>query len=133
MTDAERELDIRAIFDAYGAAFDDADAEGVTELFAWPSVIWQLGDGHVFDDAEDLGENVEALLGVFVEAGIVLTTPTILELRIGDGAAFATVAWRQENSAGEPLHEFTCHYMLVDDSGTWRIATVVNAPDSVTH
>lgn len=133
MTDAEKELEIRAIFAAYGAAFDDADAEGVTELFAWPSVIWQLGHGHVFDDAEDLGENVEALLEVFGEAGIVLTTPTILDIRIGACAAFATVAWRQENTEGEPLHEFTCHYMLIDDDGTWRIATVVNAPESITH
>ena len=41
--------------------------------------------------------------------------------------------WRQEDAAGEAMHEFTCHYMLVDEDGTWRIAAVVNEPESVTH
>ena len=52
MTDAES--DIRALFSAYAAGFDDADAEAVTALFAWPATIWQFGAGHVFEDAEEL-------------------------------------------------------------------------------
>ena len=121
-TDAE----IRALFDAYGAGFDDADASAVVALFAYPALIWQLGEGHVFEDEEELGENVEALIDVFDQAGIVVTVPEIRELRIAGAAAFATVAWRQEDSAGEALHEFTCHYMLVETDGAWRIASVVN-------
>ena len=120
------EIEIRELFAAYGAGFDDADASAITDLFAWPATIWQLGDGHIFEDEEDLAENVEALIDVFDEAGIVLTTPDIRDIRTAGAAAFATVAWRQENEAGEALHEFSCSYMLVQRDAEWRIATVVN-------
>ena len=100
----------------------------MTALFAYPATIWQLGEGHVFDDAEELAENIEALIDVFEEAGIVLTTPDVREVREAGGAAFASVLWRQEDDTGEVLHEFACHYLLIDRDGAWRIATVVNEP-----
>ena len=34
--------------------------------------------------------------------------------------------WRQEDDAGELLHEFACQYLLVHEEGRWRIATIVN-------
>ena len=71
------ESDIRSLFSAYAAGFDDADAEAVTALFAWPATIWQFGEGHVFEDAEELSENVDALIDVFDEAGIVSTEPEV--------------------------------------------------------
>ena len=70
-----------------------------------------------------------ALGRVLAQAGIVVTTPDLREVRDAGASAFATVAWRQEDGAGEALHEFTCHYMLVDQNGAWRIATVVNAAE----
>ncbi len=124
------EAAIRTLFVEYGAGFDDADAAAISDLFAWPATIWQFEEGHVFEDAEELEENVEALMDVFDAAGIVLTTPEIRELRIAGSAAFAQVDWRQENEAGEALHEFTCSYMLVARNGEWRIATVVNEAES---
>ena len=117
---------IRKLFAAYGAGFDDSDAEAITDLFAWPATIWQFGEGHIFEDAEELAENVEALMDIFDEAGIVVTTPDLRELRLAGAAAFATVAWRQDDESGEALHEFTCHYMLVNQDGEWRIVAVVN-------
>ena len=121
---------IRSIFADYGAGFDDADATAITDLFAWPATIWQFGEGHVFADSEDLEENVEALIDVFDDAGIVLTLPEIREIRIVGTAAFAHVAWRQEDEGGEALHEFACSYMLVERDGEWRIATVVNEAEA---
>jgi ketosteroid isomerase-like protein len=122
----DAEAEIRGLFAAYGAAFDDADAEAVTALFAWPATIWQFGEGHVFADEGELAENVEALIDVFDEASIVVTIPEARDIRVAGETAFATVAWRQEDEAGETLHEFTCHYMLLRRDGGWRIATVVN-------
>jgi ketosteroid isomerase-like protein len=118
--------DIRALFAAYGSGFDDADAEAVTKLFAWPATIWQFGKGHIFADAKELAENVEALIDVFDEAGIKSTVPEVKEVRAAGPAAFADVVWRQRDDDGELLHEFTCQYLLVNESGGWRIATVVN-------
>ena len=117
---------IRALFAAYGEAFDDADASAVTALFAWPATIWQFGTGHVFADAGELAENVEALIDVFDEASILSTTPEIREVRIAGTAAFASVLWRQRDGEGGLLHEFTCQYLLVSHDGAWRIATIVN-------
>jgi ketosteroid isomerase-like protein len=126
MGDTEAADDIRALFAAYGAGFDDSDPDAVTALFAYPATIWQFGEGHVFEDEDDLAENVEALMGVFEDAGIVLTTPALRDLRIAGTTAFATVAWRQEDEAGESLHDFTCHYLLLRGESGWRVATVVN-------
>jgi hypothetical protein len=124
MSDAE---DIRALFLAYAADFDDADAEAVTALFVWPATIWQFGEGHVFEDADDLQENVDALIDVFDEAGIVSTEPEVKEVRVAGRSAFASVTWRQHDDRGELLHEFACQYLLLKHEGAWRIATIVNA------
>ena len=130
MSASEVESQIRELFAAYAAGFDDADASAVTALFAWPATIWQFGEGHVFEDAEELTENVEALIDVFDEAGIVITTPEVRDIRIAGATAFANVAWRQEDNAGEPLHEFTCLYLLLRRDGAWRIATIVNEAEA---
>jgi hypothetical protein len=124
----ETGAEIRRLFATYAAGFDDADPEAITRLFAWPATIWQFGEGHLFEDDEELAENVEALMDVFEDAGIVLTHAEVGDIRQAGAAAFATVAWRQEDQAGEVLHEFTCHYMLVKHEAAWRIATVVNEP-----
>ena len=129
MTDGEAETEVRDLFAAYGAGFDDADVSAVADLFAWPATIWQFGEGHVFEEPDDLAENVEALMDVFNEAGIILTTPAVRDVRVAGAAAFASVDWRQEDEAGEALHEFTCHYALIRSNGGWRIATVVNEMD----
>jgi hypothetical protein len=124
MSDAT--ADIHALFAAYGAGFDDADPDAVTALFAWPATIWQFGEGHVFEDEDELSENVDALMDVFDEAGIVSTTPAVRELRVAGSAALADVGWRQEDSAGELLHQFSCQYFLINIGGIWRITTIVN-------
>ena len=133
-TRQDAEGDIRALFATYGAGFDDGDAEAVTKLFAWPATIWQFGKGHVFEDAEELQENVEALIDVFDEAGIISTSPNVQDVHVAGAAAFANVLWRQADDAGEILHAFTCQYLLVREESGWRIATVVNeAPASASE
>jgi hypothetical protein len=124
MSDAT--ADIHALFAAYGAGFDDADPDAVTALFAWPATIWQFGEGHVFEDEDELSENVDALMDVFDEAGIVSTTPEVKDVRVAGSAAFAHVAWRQADGAGELLHEFSCQYLLLNHDGAWRIAAILN-------
>jgi ketosteroid isomerase-like protein len=130
MMGRDHNSEIRQIFADYSAGFDDADADQVTALFAYPATIWQFGEGHVFDDEEDLAENVEALVEVFDEAGIVLTTATVNQIVVHGTSAFASVAWRQENEAGEAMQEFTCHYMLIHADEGWRIATIINEAET---
>ncbi len=120
------ESDIRSLFSAYASGFDDADAEAVTALFAWPATIWQFGFGHVFEDAEELQENVDALIDVFDEAGIVTSEPEVKEVRVAGPSAFASVAWRQHDDGGALLNAFACQYLLVQQEGAWKIATIVN-------
>ena len=126
MSERDHDDEVRALFAAYGAGFDDADPEAVAALFAWPATIWQFGEGHIFEDAEELAENIEALMDVFDDAGIVVTTPDVRDIRVAGSSGFARVAWRQEDTAGAALHEFTCNYLLIDGEGAWRIASVVN-------
>jgi ketosteroid isomerase-like protein len=126
MTEARDEEAIRALFAAYAAGFNDADAVAVTALFAWPATIWQFGEGHVFEEPDALAKNVEALIDVFDEAGIVTMIPQVQEVRVAGLSAFATVTWRQQDSAGERLHKFSCQYLLLSQNGAWRIATAVS-------
>ncbi|MYZ47434.1 nuclear transport factor 2 family protein [Propylenella binzhouense] len=118
--------EIEELFAQYASGFDDADAAAIAACFAFPAVIWQLGEGHVFEDAEEIEENAEALIDVFDEAGIVLTTPETTTLLLAGGTAFATVDWRQEGQDGELLHAFRCHYTLIRHGEAWRIAVIVN-------
>ena len=88
--------------------------------------IWQFGDGHVFQNAQELAENVEALIDVFDEAGIAISHPEVTDVQVTPTAAFATAVWKQLDPAGVQLNQFTCHYLLIGGEGAWRIATVVN-------
>lgn len=124
-------VEIRKLFSDYAEGLDDADAEAVTDLFAYPATIWQFGEGHIFEDAEELAENVEALIDVFNEAGIVVSVPEVTAAQAHGSAGFASVAWHQESDKGEALHEFTCQYLLVRGDDGWRIATIVNDPGEV--
>jgi ketosteroid isomerase-like protein len=124
MTNAEDE--IRALFTRYAEGFDDADASAIVACFAWPATIWQFGTGHVFEEPEDLAENVEMLIAVFDEAGIVLTHPEVQVVTVAGEAAFASLLWHQEDDQGEVVHQFACQYLLVHEAGVWRIASIVN-------
>ena len=115
MSDAN--ADIHALFAAYGAGFDDADSGRRHRSFRLAGDDLQFGEGHVFEDSHELSENVDALMDVFDEAGIVSTTPEVKEVRMAGSAAFAHVVWRQVDGAGELLHEFSCQYFLLDHDG----------------
>ncbi|WP_062226568.1 DUF4440 domain-containing protein [Aureimonas frigidaquae] len=119
--------DVQSVLDAYAAGFDDFDAEAVAECFAYPATLWQGGRGNVFDDEEDLIENVEALLDIFEREEIVHSTFRIEDAAFGQDSGAALLSWRQERADGEAALEFTCRYLFIRDGedGAWRIATTV--------
>lgn len=118
--------DIPDVFQDYADAMNDMDAEAIADLFAYPVTIWQLGRGYVFDDKEDLIENIETLLDVFEEAGVIYSEPEIGPVHVTKAAAFATVSWRQQDEIGEVIHAFHCDYTLVKKYSDWLITMVVN-------
>jgi ketosteroid isomerase-like protein len=125
---SDAEAAIESLFEAYAAGFDDFDAEAIIACFQFPVTIWQSGRGNVFDDEEELAENVEALLAVFEREEIVQSRFEIVEAAGDGGAAFAVLDWRQERDDGDAALEFRCRYALVrDEAGKgWRIALAVN-------
>ncbi|WP_427025055.1 nuclear transport factor 2 family protein [Aureimonas ureilytica] len=125
---SDAEAAIESLFTAYAAGFDDFDAEAIIACFQFPVTIWQSGRGNVFDDEDELAENVEALLAVFEREEIVQSRFEIVEAAGDGGAAFAVLDWRQEREDGEAALEFRCRYALVrDETGRgWRIALAVN-------
>ena len=124
MQSAEEE--IRKLFAAYAAGVGNADAAAVTKLFVYPATIWQGGKGLVFENADALAKNVEALIDVFDEADIIFMVPEMRDMHVAGSAALASVHWRQEDPNHVPLNEFVCRYLLVRRDENWRIATVVN-------
>ena len=125
---SDAEAAIETLFERYAAGFDDFDVNAITDCFRFPVTIWQSGRGNVFNDAEDLAENVEALLAVFESEEIVQSRFEIVEAAGDEGAAFAVLDWRQERDDGEAALEFRCRYALVRDERDegWLIALAVN-------
>ncbi|MCB8840573.1 hypothetical protein [Aurantimonas sp. VKM B-3413] len=123
---------LAAVFTDYAEGFDDFDAARILDCFAFPATIWQMGKGNVFLDAEELGENVEALLAVFEREEIVRSTYRVRSAATAGAAAFVTLDWRQEREGGDAALEFTCHYTLIrqvageGEPGDWLIALAVN-------
>lgn len=121
------ELDkIADLFTIYGECFDDADAERMLGLFAYPVTIWQFGKGHVFLDEDELRENAEALIDAFDEAGVVVSSPDVVKIELSGNAAFAHVNWEQGDNEEEVIHAFTCRYFLLQTGDEWRIASIIN-------
>ncbi|MBA4781902.1 MAG: nuclear transport factor 2 family protein [Rhizobiales bacterium] len=123
---ADDSNDIADLFQDYADAMNDMDAEGIAALFAYPVTIWQLGRGYVFATPEELEENIETLLGVFEDAGVVYSEAAIGPTHVTAYAAFATASWRQQDEIGDVVHAFHCAYTLVKQDGDWLITTIVN-------
>ncbi|MHC5654400.1 nuclear transport factor 2 family protein [Stappia sp. ICDLI1TA098] len=117
-----------SLFDDYRDAFDDFDAEGIADCFAYPAVIWQFGKGNVFQDDEELLENIEKLLAALGKEGVVNSTYEVVSGHLEGDAGLVTLAWSQNDADGEPLLEFVCHYHLIYSGTDWSIAMIVNEP-----
>jgi ketosteroid isomerase-like protein len=129
MTDFDPETEIEALVETYAAGFDDYESEAIAACFAYPAVIWQMGKGHVFADAEEMIENTAALLKAYEEAGIVASAFDLLTLTVSGDAALATVTWEMEDGEGVVVMETVCHYQFLRQGGDWRIATIVNVDE----
>ncbi|NBN64265.1 DUF4440 domain-containing protein [Microvirga tunisiensis] len=117
---------IAALFEDYLAGFNDADADAIIDCFALPATIWQMDKGYVFDDEEDLAENIETLIEALDKEDVSFSEFDVVSAHISGTTALVTLDWRQESADGESIFEFTCHYHLVFDGDMWRIAMIVN-------
>ncbi|MCY1708208.1 nuclear transport factor 2 family protein [Pannonibacter sp. SL95] len=120
------EAGIAGLFEDYLAGFNDADADALIDCFCLPATIWQMDKGYVFDDEEDLAENIEALLEALDKEDISFSEFEVVSAHISGNTALVTLDWRQESADGENVFEFTCHYQLIFDGDDWRIAMIVN-------
>lgn len=126
MTDFDPETEIEALIETYGAGFDDYDVDAVTACFVYPAVIWQLGKGHVFANAEEMAENTAALFKAYEEAGIVTSGFEITTLAVEGSSALITVEWEAEDGDGVVVMDFTCQYQLLYQNDRWAIASILN-------
>ena len=117
---------IAGLFDDYLTGFNDSDADALIDCFHLPATIWQMDKGYVFDDEEDLAENIEALLDALDKENISFSEFSVVSAHISGTTALVTLDWHQESADGESVFEFTCHYHLIFDGDDWRIAMIVN-------
>ena len=123
---ADDSNDIATLFQDYADGMNDMDAEAIADLFAYPVTIWQLSKGYVFEDADDLIENIETLLDAYDKAGVTYSEPEIGPTHVTKAAAFATISWRQQDEMGDVIHAFHCDYTLVKQHSDWLITNIVN-------
>ncbi len=117
---------IAQLFDDYLAGFNDFDADRICDCFALPAIIWQHEKGHIFNDEEELIENIDVLLKALEKEGVINSDFSVASSHVSGSAALVTLDWSQETADGEAVFEFTCHYQLVQDGADWVIAGVVN-------
>jgi ketosteroid isomerase-like protein len=122
----EAETAIAQLFDDYQAGFNDYDADRICDCFALPAVIWQHEKGHVFNDEDELVENIEALLKALGKEEVTHSDFHVASSHVSGSAALVTLDWSQETSDGEAVFEFTCHYQLIQDGDVWVIAGIYN-------
>ncbi|WP_299811529.1 DUF4440 domain-containing protein [uncultured Roseibium sp.] len=117
---------IAQLFDDYQAGFNDYDIDQICDCFALPAIIWQHEKGHVFNDEEELIENIEALLKALEKEKVTQSDFHVASSHVSGSAALVTLDWVQETSDGEAVFEFTCHYQLIQDGSDWVIACIIN-------
>ncbi|GAA0777810.1 nuclear transport factor 2 family protein [Roseibium denhamense] len=117
---------IAQLFDDYQTGFNDFDIDRICDCFALPVIIWQHDKGHVFNDDEELIENIEALLKALEKEGVTYSEFRVVSSHVSGSAALVTLDWTQESPDGEAILEFTCHYQLIQDGPDWVISGVVN-------
>ncbi|MBO6509970.1 MAG: nuclear transport factor 2 family protein [Roseibium sp.] len=117
---------IAQLFDDYLAGFNDYDADRICDCFALPAIIWQHEKGHVFNDEDELLENIEALLKALEKEEVSLSDFHVASSHVSGSSALVTLDWSQEAADGEAVFEFTCHYQLIQNGDDWVIAGVVN-------
>jgi ketosteroid isomerase-like protein len=122
----EAEEAIAQLFDDYQAGFNDYDTERICDCFALPAVIWQHEKGHVFNDEDELVENIEALLKALGKEEVTHSDFHVASSHVSGSVALVTLDWSQETSDGEAVFEFTCHYQLIQDGDVWVIGGIVN-------
>ncbi|PVB62917.1 DUF4440 domain-containing protein [Labrenzia sp. 011] len=122
----EAEEAIAQLFDDYLAGFNDYDVDRISDCFALPAIIWQFEKGHVFNDEEELVENIEALLKALEKEKVTQSDFHVVSSHVSGAAALVTLDWVQETADGEAVFEFTCHYQLVQNGTDWVIAGIVN-------
>ncbi len=126
VANGDAEVAIAELFDDYQSGFNDYDVDRICDCFAMPAIIWQHEKGHVFADEDELIENIEALLKALEKEGVSHSEFHVASSHVSGSAALVTLDWTQENSDGEPVFEFTCHYQLIQDGSDWVIACIIN-------
>lgn len=124
----DTELLLSELFDSYADGYEDYDPAAIVDCFAFPCVVWQLEEGHVFSNKSELIENIEALLDVHREHYITSSIYEVVSSHISGSTASISLDWQQEDDEGEVVFDFTCHYLLINIEGTWKIASIVNEP-----
>ncbi len=117
---------IASLFDEYAAGFNDFDADALADCFALPATIWQLDKGYVFDDVDDILENIDALLDALEQEHVTHSDYEVVSCFISGTSALVTLNWVQQTEDGDSVFEFTCHYHLIFDGDDWAIAMLVN-------
>ncbi|OKL42636.1 DUF4440 domain-containing protein [Pseudovibrio exalbescens] len=126
--ESDVELQLSELFDRYADGYDDYDVAAIADCFAFPCVVWQMDQGHVFADQEELVENLEALLDVHRENNVTQSTYEVISTHVSGCTAHITLDWQQEDDAGDVVFDFTCHYTIVQIDENWRITMIVNEP-----
>lgn len=124
----ETELMLSELFDSYADGYEDYDTTRICDCFAFPCIVWQLGAGHVFNDKAELIENIEALLEAHREHYVTSSIYEVVSSHISGSTASVSLDWQQEDDEGEVVFDFTCHYLLINIDGAWKIASIVNEP-----
>ena len=121
---------VQQFFQSYRRAFEQYDADGIGELFAYPGLV--ISD----DDEVDLTpvairrewvRNLEHLLGTYRR--IRFASARILELAAAELSPRlhqAVVHWELYDDADRTLYDFQATYTLAEAGGGLRIAAVAH-------
>lgn len=113
-------------FDDYQVGFNDYDIEWICDCFVLFIIIWQYDKGYVFNDDEELIENIEVFLRVLEKEGVSYFEFQVVFSYVSGFLVLVILDWIQEDVDGELVFEFICYYQLFQDGMDWMIVGIVN-------
>lgn len=119
-------MNVKGFFERYAQAFDSFDAEGIADLYHYPSLLSSMDRSDAFTSRSEAVKNFRRICDSHKRMGyhhaVMLDTD---RKTLTENLALVTVRWRFETDAGKDLLQFECTYTLADHGDGVKIVSAV--------
>ena len=118
---------VDSLLDEYQRRYTERDAEGVTNLCAWPFVAIRRGEAIHLLDRDAVRDHFASAIQAYRFTGVVTWRRVETDARqLGESSMFVTVNWNTVNEDGHVLQDSWTSYQLLTTGDGWRFLSYTN-------